>query len=93
MFQRHESLTRLRREYAAESEELQTLLAELAEVEGEKDALEGENRLVEEKKRREELDKIRRIVAAKTIQRIWRAYKTRMLLKSKKRRRKRTKHN
>lgn len=46
------------------------------------------NRLEAEKRRDEELKRIRLIVAAKTIQRHWRALKTRLLLKSKKKRRK-----
>lgn len=43
-----------------------------------------------DKKREEELARIRMIVAAKSIQKAWRAYKTRILLKNKKKRKKKS---
>ncbi len=60
-------------------------------VEAQRGEIEEENRLAEEKKVLLELDRIRRIVAAKVIQKMWRAHKARMMLKHKKKRRRRRK--
>ena len=88
MFQRHRTIDEIRAVYDVERGELSALLDELAVVEVERQAILEENRLVALRRRDEQLRSIRRAVAAKVIQRSWRAYKTRRLLKSKKKRKK-----
>ena len=63
-------------------------LAELDEIDVIKNELEHENRQEREKGRILELMNIRRICAAKAIQKAWRAHWTRKLLKKKKRKKK-----
>ena len=86
----HTFNSRIRAEYGEEKEELGEILAKLEEVEVVRSALEAENKIEADRRRSEELWKIRRIVAVKALQKHWRNYKTRMLLKSKKKRRKKT---
>ena len=64
--------------------ELEQALADLDEVHRRKAELMEEKRLEEEAERNSALNSIRRTVAAKSIQKAWRAHRTRMLLKSKK---------
>ncbi len=86
MFQKRGTIEKIKAEYEEEKHELASLIEKLAEVDVARFAIEEENRIAAEKKRDEELQNIRRIVAAKVIQRAWRAYRTRMLLKAKKKR-------
>lgn len=72
-----------------EKDALEQLLQDLAVVQEQEDKLKEENYLAEKAIRDAELAKIREHLAAKSIQRSWRAYKTRMLLKSKKKKRRR----
>ena len=88
MFRRHHDIERISEEYALEKEELEEALKALEEVNSRKEAIMEEMRLEEEADRAVELLRIRKNVAAKTIQRAWRARKTRMLLKSRKKKKK-----
>ncbi|TRY78450.1 hypothetical protein TCAL_06159 [Tigriopus californicus] len=88
MFKKHETIDTITKEYETETENLDELLKVLAEVEDQQHELMEQNRVEEETRRLLELMNIRRIVAAKTIQRAYRSHKTRMMLKKKKRKKK-----
>ena len=88
MFRNHHDIKRISEEYARERVELEEALKTLDEVNMRKEALMEEMRLEEEADRAVVLLRIRKNVAAKTIQRSWRAHKTRMLLKGKKKKKK-----
>jgi hypothetical protein len=88
MFQRHKTIDEIKEAYAAEKAELTAVLDELAVVEVERNVILEENKVIELSKREGQLMFIRRTVAAKAIQKSWRALKTRKLLKAKKKRKK-----
>ena len=88
MFQLHQDTDALSAAYAAEKEELAEAQGRLEEIEKEKAEIIEQQRLEEEREREEQLLNIRRNVAAKCIQRAWRSHRARMMLKSKKKRKK-----
>lgn len=88
MFQLHEDLDLNSVEYTKEKEALGEALKALDAVQRRKEALIEEKRLEEEAERDAELMRIRRNISAKVIQRAWRSYKARQLLKSRKKHRK-----
>ena len=88
MFHRHRTLDKNRAEYATEKAELSRLLAAFGRVDAQRKAIEAENLAEEERRREQELRRIRALVAAKVIQKAWRAFRARKMLKSKKKRRK-----
>ena len=88
MFQRHDTMERIKSEYKRERAVLKDQLDQLSGLSEKEEAILEEYRLEEAKQRENELQRIRMIVAAKSIQRGWRQYKTRMLLKKKKRKKK-----
>ena len=90
MFNRFNSLKSIKFDYAAELAELAEIEKEFSVVDAKRKEIEEENRKEAEALRQLELGRIRSIVAAKAIQRAWRQFRTRKLLKSKKKRRKKT---
>jgi hypothetical protein len=88
MFEKHKSIDRITTEYGNEKVELADALSALEKTEVEKKRIIGEQRLLECEERAAQLMAIRKNVAAKTIQRGWRSYKARMMLKKKKRKKK-----
>ena len=88
MFDKHQAIDKITKEYAVEKVELQEALKALAEIEEEKADIKEQQRKIEEAERAEKLLVIRRNVAAKVIQRAYRSYKARMMLKKKKKKKK-----
>ena len=84
MFRRHHDIDQISAKYAEEKVELEKALDDLSQVNQRKHELMEEKRLEEEEERNAELQKIRKNMAAKVIQRAFRARRTRILLKSKK---------
>ena len=84
MFDKHQAIDKITREYAVEKIELQEALKSLAEIEEEKAEIKEQQRKIEEAERAEKLLVIRQNVAAKVIQRAYRSYKARMMLNKQK---------
>ena len=88
MFDKHQQIDQISFEYATEKIELQEANKALADIEAEREIIIEEQRKLEEAERNEKLDVIRFNIAAKAIQRAYRTYKAKLLLKKKKRRKK-----
>ena len=88
MFRLHNDINRIGAIYETEKVELAQDRELLEETERRKFAILEEKRVEEEEERNLELDNIRKRIAAKVIQRAWRAYRARMMLKSKKKKKK-----
>ncbi len=88
MFRLHNEINEIGAIYETEKLELAQARELLEETERRKFAILEEKRVEEEEERNQELDNIRRRIAAKVIQRAWRAHRARMMLKSKKKKKK-----
>ena len=88
MFDKHQAIDKITKEYAVEKVELQEALKALAEIEEEKADIKEKQRKIEEAERAEKLLVIRRNVAAKVIQSAYRSYMARKMLKKKKKKKK-----
>ena len=75
MFELHNKIQDLEKDYAKEKVELDKIEAKLAVIEAEKEVILAEQRAEENRIRNEKLEEIRRRRAAITLQRAWRQYK------------------
>ena len=88
MFEKYEAIEKISASYATEKQDLVEAEKALDLILAEKEAIIAAQKEMEKQERDEKLSQIRRNVAAKCIQRAWRSYKARMLLKKKKRKKK-----
>ena len=90
MFHRYNTIKGITEDYTKELHELADIETEFTKVDEKRQEILEENQKEEDLRRQKDLQRIRAVVAAKAIQRGWKQYKTRKLLKSKKKRRKKT---
>ena len=88
MFRLHNDIAQISAIYETEKLELTQARELLEQTEQKKTDILSDKRAEEEEERNQELDNIRRRIAAKVIQRAWRAHRARMMLKSKKKKKK-----
>ena len=88
MFDKHHDIDNISAEYAVEKMKLEEAKKALEDIEAEKEIIIEKQRKIEAEAREAKLLIIRQNVAAKVIQRAYRSYKARMLLKKKKKKKK-----
>jgi hypothetical protein len=88
MFRLHNDIAEISAIYETEKIELTRAREMLEQTEQNKTDILADKRAEEEEERNTELNNIRQRIAAKVIQRAWRAHRARMMLKSKKKKKK-----